>query len=161
MSFCIWISFMSPRRNFVWFALLMTVCGSACEIPTTIKVEGGNPPVFRMSGSGSLGRLVVRGPKAIHDITGPDAAAYWYIKVEQHENVARLSPLTYGKTPAGYVQIYPESGDATPLVENEIYYLQIDAADAPGIQGYFVIRNGKVRFANDRYELEEKGNGQG
>jgi len=47
------------------------------------------------------------------------------------QNVGRLSPITYGKIPEGYVQVYTEQGAATPLSENEIHYIQGDTTVRP------------------------------
>jgi len=136
-------------------AVLITV---SCEIDTKLRIEGGNPPRFNMSGSGALGRLVVRGPKTLRHIDGPDSSAYWYIEIENAKvaGVWRLSPITYGSVPEGYAQKYPEHGAATPLSENEIYYVQVDTSNANGTSKHFVIRNGKVEFADYESELSGK-----
>jgi hypothetical protein len=130
----------------------------SCEVDTKLQVKGGNPPQFVMSGSGDLGRLVVRGPKTLRHIDGPDSSAYWYIEIENPKvsKVSLLSPIAYGAAPPGYIQKYPESGSATPLIENEIYYVQVDTSNANGTSKYFIIKKGKVEFAD--YESQLTGN---
>jgi hypothetical protein len=145
-------------KNFVTLYILFTaliLCG--CERDTKLKIEGGNPLQFQMSGSGWLGRLVVRGHKTLRKIDGPDASAYWYIEAgDQAHGVSKLSPIVYGKIPEGFVQKYPESCMAPALSENEIYYVQVDTTNANGSSKYFVIQNGKVKFADHESELSER-----
>jgi len=138
---------------------LTAITVSSCEIATTLRVENGNPPKIIMSGSGSLGRLVIRGPKTFRKSLGPDSWAYWCIKPKDKDsscNVGSISPLSYGIIPDGYEQIYPEQGNAPPLSDERIYYIQVDTNDAPGASGCFVIRNGKFKYAKTEYELSEE-----
>jgi hypothetical protein len=139
------------------FALILLML-SSCEIPTKLKMEDGNPPRIILSGSGQLGRLVISGPRNFRKISGPDYSAYWYIEYDRGDerNVRGLSPIKYGEIPSGYKQKYPESGNAPPLSDEGVYYIQIDTVNAPGASGYFSIRNGKLKFAQYEYELSEK-----
>jgi hypothetical protein len=110
-----------------------------------------------MSGNGTLSRLVIRGHKTLRKIPGPDSSAVWYIKMIDYDHgqlVSRLSPISYGKLPTGYVQKYPEQGEAPQLEENVIYYIQVDTWNANGASGYFLIKDGKINFA--KYESELK-----
>ena len=149
---------MRNRLTTITLLLIAAVAGLSCEIDTKLTITGGNPPQFHMTGSGLLGRIVVRGPKTLRRIDGPDSSAYWYIEPKDGEsmrNVERLSPITYGKAPEGYVQVYPEKGEAQPLLENETYYIQVSTTNANGTFKHFVIRKGKVVFADYEYELNE------
>jgi len=72
---------------------------------------------------------------------------YWMIEPAREadlQTVERLSPITYGRVPKGYVQIYPEHGEAPSLVEGEEYHIQILTNDAPIAQAFFTIRNGRA-----------------
>ena len=141
----------SPLPLLILCAAVM-LCG--CERDTKLKIEGGNPPQFQMSGSGWLGRLVVRGHKTLRKIDGPDASTYWYLESGAEPNgVSKLSPIVYGKIPEGCLQKYPESGVAPVLSENEIYYVQVDTTNANGTSKYFIIQNGSVKFADYESEL--------
>src|SRR5258708_23818953 len=113
-------------------SLLATLCLllpviAACERDTKLTIKGGNPPTFVMSGSGSLGTLRVRGPKKQREAEGEDASIYWLIKTKEDYGryIEDLGPVIYGIVPKGYVQVYPEKGEAAPpLVEGDKYYLQ-------------------------------------
>ncbi len=58
-----------------------------------------------------------------------------------------MGPIIYGQVPPGYKQVYPEEGEAPPLVEGRIYNVRIDAYNAPGVIKDFIIRDGKVAEA--------------
>ena len=62
--------------------------------------------------------------------------------------VENLSPITYGKVPEGYKQVYPEQGNAPALVEGERYYVWVGTFDANGAGKHFIIRNGKVEVSD-------------
>lgn len=113
-----------------------------------------------MSGSGELSRLVVRGHKRQRDVDGPDASAYWYIKPKKGGGgrlaVEEVSPITYGKVPEGYEQLYPEDGQPPPpLVEGQRFYVRVDTVNANGASLWFIIRNGKVEFSEYEHSLKE------
>lgn len=141
------------------WALLFSVSSlTACERHTRLQVTQDNPPKFEMSGSGSLARFRVRGPK-VRDVLGEDQYVVWQIEVKSGswgEDVESLSPLTYGKVPAGYVQKYPEQGEAPPLTEGEVYYVRVDTNNANGAFKHFVLKQGKVVSADYPYELQGK-----
>src|SRR4030095_3384573 len=74
-----------------------------------------------MSSNGTLSRLSIVGHRTLRNIDGPDSSAVWQIKMKDYENgqtVSSLSPVVYGKLPKGYVQVYPEQGEAAELEEN-------------------------------------------
>ena len=131
----------------------------SCEVDTKLRVEGGNPPDIAMSGNGTLSRLVIRGYKTLRRIDGPDSSAVWYIEIvdyEQGKLVSRLSPIAYGKTPNGYIQVYPEQGEAVLLEENVAYFIQVETWNANGASGFFIIRDGKTKFATHESELDKR-----
>ncbi|HKR60801.1 MAG TPA: hypothetical protein VJS64_13855, partial [Pyrinomonadaceae bacterium] len=111
------------------------------------RIEFGNPPTFVLSGSGTLGALRVRGPRKQREAAGEEASVYWEIEPKAEDsdrNVERLGPIAYGQVPEGYVQIYPEHGQAPPLVEGERYNIRIATNNANGVDKFFVIRYGKI-----------------
>lgn len=130
------------------FAVALTL---ACERPTKIFIEGGNPPTFRMTGNGSLRAIRVRGPKKQREAEGEEASFYWYIKSEKGgaKNVEDVGQITYGKVPEGYVQVYPERGEAPPLIEGERYLVRVSTVNANGADKVFSIRSGKVVDISD------------
>ena len=151
---------MVNKGKLVCYFILPVVAASAvsCEIDTKLTVEGSNPPRFTMTGNGELTSIRVRGPHEQRDAEGEDMYLYWVIKLKSEgteRDVRDVSPVIYGKVPDGYVQAYPENGEAPPIVEGEHYYVQVITNDANGDDGHFTIPNGKVRFAKFEYQLTE------
>jgi hypothetical protein len=123
------------------------------ERHTKLNVLGGNPPQFQMSGSGTLGALRITGHKKQREAVGPDAVTYWMIEPEngyaKGEAIEILSPITYGKIPRGYVQTYPEQGEAPSLVEGEIYTIHAETFNANhGIKRFFMEAGKAVEMLN-------------
>jgi hypothetical protein len=109
-----------------------------------------------MSGNGTLSRLAIIGHRTLRNIDGPDSSAMWQIKMKDYDygqTVSRLSPIIYGKLPRGYVQVYPEQGEAPELEENVTYLIDVETMNANGERGYFKITDGKVKFAKYEYLL--------
>src|SRR5262245_43853752 len=69
------------------YIFLTAITVSSCEIATALRVENGNPPKIIMSGSGSLGRLMIRGPKTFRKSLGPDSWAYWCIEPKDKDGL--------------------------------------------------------------------------
>jgi hypothetical protein len=151
---------MINNRKLLFYFILPIVAASAvsCEIDTKLTVAGGNPPRFTMTGSGDLTSIRIRGPHKQRDAEGEDMYLYWVIKLKgegTERDVRDVSPVIYGIVPDGYIQAYPENGEAPPLVEGEHYYVQVITNYANGDDGHFTIHNGKVRFAKYEYQLKE------
>ena len=138
------------RYSLAVFLLLIVGVALSCERDTQLVIQGSNPPVFVMSGSGSLGTIRVRGPEKQRDAEGEDAFLYWVIVnlEDQEKNAGRLGPVTYGKVPQGYKQVYPEHGEVPQLVEGERYNIRIATFNANGVDKFFVIRNGKIEVSD-------------
>jgi hypothetical protein len=129
------------------FAVMVSIINMACERATTISFEDGNPPKFVLSGSGSLGLLRVGGPDKQRDAFGETAFLYWVIEPitkDSDRSVESIGPITYSQVPSGYKQVYPENGEAPPLIEGKRYSIKISTINAPGIIKDFTIRDGKV-----------------
>ena len=138
--------------------VMLIMASASCEVDTKLTVEGGNPPKFLLSGSGTLSRLVIRGYKTLRKIEGPDASAFWYIETRDAQSlksIRTLGPITYGQVPEGYVQVYPERGTAPQLEENEVYYVEVNTNGANGADGFFIIKDGKIRFAKYESQLKD------
>jgi hypothetical protein len=134
-------------KAFASFLALVISMGLACERNTVLKIEGGNPPKFVMSGNGILGGLMVRGPKKQREAEGEDALIYWRIRNLRDEavRVEEIGAIIYGTVPEGYRQIYPENGTAPPLIDGEKYYIRVDTSEANGAQKYFTLQNGIIK----------------
>jgi hypothetical protein len=119
----------------------------ACERATTLTFEGGPPVKFMLAGSGWLGSLRIGGPKKRREAFGETALLYWEIEPISADSVRRIekiSPIIYGKVPAGYRQLFPASGEPPPLIEGDTYNIRVSTNNAPGIIKDFTIRDGKV-----------------
>jgi hypothetical protein len=53
----------------------------ACERHTTLSIQGGTIPTFKLTGSGDLFSVRLRGPKKQREAIGEDAAIYWEIRL--------------------------------------------------------------------------------
>ncbi len=128
-------------------AICSVVLAVTCERATKVRLVGGNPPIFILSGSGSLSTLVIHGPKQ-RDIVGDRAYAVWEIVPTNGDanakSIESLGQITYGVAPEGYKQEYPEQGTPPALVENQRYGYWFQTINAPHARGYFEIRNGKA-----------------
>jgi hypothetical protein len=124
--------------------LMLSLITVACERDTRLVIERSHTPKFILSGSGELGSLRVVGPLRQREAHGEDASVYWMIKPAQEgdpERIETLSPITYGRVPLGYVQIYPEQGEAPPLLESESYFIDVSTNGANGVRRNFTLLN--------------------
>jgi len=138
--------------------LFLALISLSCEIDTKLRIEGSNPLKVIMSGNGTLSRLVIRGHKTLRKVEGPDSSAVWRIEMTDYDKgqiVSRLSPIIYGQLPKGYIQVYPEQGEAPELEENVTYWIEVETWNANGASGYFLITSGRAKFAQYEYLLKE------
>jgi len=132
--------------------LLLVMSLQLCERRTVVKLEGGNPPTFVLSGSGRLGEVIVFGPEQesiANSNPFDETHAVWKIapRKDGSDNakpVAEVGRIIYGVVPAGYEQIKPRSGAATPLLPGVRYRYWFVTVDSPHGSGYFEIRDGKA-----------------
>lgn len=129
-------------------SLLIVLSLSCGERRTEVRLEGTNPPVFVMSGSGNL--VEFRVTTRIDDNALPlskRSKVIWRIvpKTRDGERVERIGSITYGVVPAGYKQAVPDNGESPPLLAPGKYYAYaLETINAPHASGYFEIRNGKA-----------------
>lgn len=129
--------------------VLFLVFVTACERETTIKLSGGNPPMFLLSGSGNVGAVTIYGPEREQSQEPfSNEGAIWKIVpeagYEAGAKVENLRMITYGIAPKGYKQIIPQEGVAPALQSNQRYSYWIDTTNAPHAGGFFEIVNGKA-----------------
>jgi hypothetical protein len=142
------------RASLTFSILLVVPLIVCCEIDTKLKVTGGNPPVFQMSGNARLSSIRVRGHNTQRNVLGEDALIYWEIDNNRGDRtLGDLGSVIYGKIPDGYVQKYPETGAAPQLDEGQHYYVRVTTANANGDEGYFIILDGKVYYSRIASEL--------
>jgi tellurite resistance protein TerC len=111
---------------------------------TVVRLEG-NPPIFHLSGSGSLAHLLICGSK--RDSTGDDEDFnLWEIEpiggYKKGRCVEDIRVITYGVVPTGYRQSHPDQNTPPPpLAPGTKYEYWFDTTDAPHARSYFVIRD--------------------
>ncbi len=66
---------------------------------------------------------------------------------DEGQTVSSLSPIVYGKLPRGYLQVYPEQGEAPELEENVTYFIEVETMNANGARAYLKVVDGRVKFA--------------
>ena len=127
-------------------AFFLTVV--ACERTGSLQIGGDDRPTFEMSGGGTLGYLRVRGPQKQREGGAETAVIYWEIEPEagysNGKYISELRQITYGRVPAGYLQKYPEHGEAPRLVEGESYSVRLGLLSADDINKRFMIQDGRV-----------------
>lgn len=137
-------SYELPLLIEVILLLTLSLTTMACERDTRLVIEQTDTVKFLLSGSGTLGSLRVVGPSRQREAYGEDASVYWMIRPKPEmdpERIETLSPITYGKVPPGYMQVYPEQGEAPPLVEKETYFVDISTNGANGVRRNFSVQN--------------------
>jgi hypothetical protein len=119
---------------------------------TKIRLEGADPPVFILSGTGRLAHLVIYAPppselEGNQDLSLAESPwkTLWEIEpiggYERARKIEDIGAVRYGVVPAGYKQNYPDNGVGPPaLVRGNKYEYWFDTADAPHARNCFVIR---------------------
>src|SRR2546428_6704979 len=110
----------------------------SCERKTTVRVEGGNPPTFVLSGSGRLDEVLIFSPEAeatAQSSPFDETHAIWKI-VGEKRGEEGMSPvnslrLTYGTPPKGYQQVKPQGGPPPTLIEGKRYGYWFVTVNAP------------------------------
>jgi tellurite resistance protein TerC len=119
---------------------------------TTVRMEG-NPPVFFLSGSGTLAHLLICGSRP-QVVGGDHDFSLWEIVpvggYQQGRPVEDIGAIKYGVVPQGYRQSHPEDGTPPPtLAPGNRYEYWFDTTDAPHARSYFVIRDIKPVAVED------------
>jgi hypothetical protein len=140
--------------------IFLVILSVSCEIDTKMRISGGNPPAFMMTGNGILTSIRVRGNQRQREAHGEDQYLHWVIEVKDDRgtSVGKIGSVTYGKVPEGYQQVYPEKGDAPAIIEGQHYYVRIVTSNANGADGYFMVQNGKALFDPIESELPAETN---
>ena len=128
-------------------ALLLLFSSSCGERKTAVRLEGGNPPRFVMSGSGTLVGLSV-GLNVQDKTLKPSerSSVLWRIVPASGHGgeVESVGSVTYGVVPEGYRQAIPAAGEQPPsLTPGNYYYYYLETINAPHADGDFEIRDGK------------------
>lgn len=93
--------------------------------------------------------LRVYGPgerKSDSDIE-PYGTTYWEIRPKSDYDLrthAEVSPISYGKVPEGFLQVYPEGGPPPPLFEGGRFAFSLVVEGGDAVNALFTIRQNKV-----------------
>ncbi len=143
----IWISLLVVLIVLSVSVLASIVWPRVVVLPTKVKLEGANPPIFNLSGTGLLAHLVIYSAKvtATDDgLTETSAETLWEIEpiggYAGGKRVEEIGAIEYGVVPPGYKQIQPRSGAPQALQKGHKYEYWFDTADAPHARNYFIIR---------------------
>lgn len=116
-------------------------------LPTRVRLEGANPPIFNLSGTGILAHLVIYAAKDTDTGDGQEVTSVetiWEIEPTAGYAVGRrvdeIGAVQYGVVPTGYKQVHPKSGTPPSLQKGQKYEYWFDTADAPHARNYFIIR---------------------
>ena len=139
-------------KRLLAFLCLVAWGFSSCERRTQVKIEGGNPPTFVISGSGRLDELLVFAPEQEQmSKVNPfdDQNAIWIVKAEAKAEtskmpVEQIGKITYGVVPKGYSQTKPIDSPPPQLVSGKRYKYWFVTLNAPWAAGYFEIRDSKA-----------------
>src|SRR5215217_5217760 len=130
---------------------LLTLTGCSLERDTIVSVEGGNPPTFRLTRSGTQDFLLVR-ELPQEEIADPtrvplETEVFWEIrhKGPRLPPADSWPPITYGTVPPDFKQLIPRSGKPKPLQEGKTYEAGGSASNANGGSVWFKIENGKPK----------------
>ena len=131
--------------------LVFALKGCTLERPTTVTVEGGNPPTFKLEGSGNQDFLLVRVLSA-KEIANPsirpvETEELWELRPKGpvQPPADDWPPITYGTVPPDFVQTIPRSGKPKPLEEGKTYEAGGSASNANGGSVWFKIENGQPK----------------
>jgi hypothetical protein len=140
------------RMKKIALCSLLVLTTTSCERDTSVKLRGGNPPVFELSGSGRLHFMSILGHKKLRQDVGEKGVTVWGIEMSDPDPdrarwVEDIASVTYGKVPDGYKQIYPENNAPAPtLTEGVQYEYWVETWNANRARGYFCIKDGKPEY---------------
>lgn len=142
-------------RHYCAIVVLLLLTG--CERPTKVSLalsETGSGIVFRVTGNGSLGEMLVYGPEYADHATSPSDRKYaiWQLEPDggylSGRTLDAIGEIAYGTVPAGYKQVTPAQGSPEMIVPGQTYYVVFSTVGATGFAGFFHLRNGKTEFVH-------------
>jgi tellurite resistance protein TerC len=143
----IWVSLLVVLGVLSTSVLASIIWRKVEVLPTRVKLEGSNPPVFNLSGTGILAHLVIFTARDTDTDDGQEqmcAETIWEIEPTGGYAVGRrveeIGAIQYGVVPTGYKQTHPKNGTPPSLAKGHKYEYWFDTADAPHARNYFIIR---------------------
>src|SRR3989442_2620413 len=142
---------LSPMKHCVLLAVVFIFLGGCrSERSTEVRLEGEALPIFVLSGSGRLAIFTISALPSEEKISSPySVMPLWRIEAESGylsgRPVEEIGKLTYGRLPAGYKQVYPESNQSPqPILPGTIYEFYFETTGAPHARGLFEVQKGKT-----------------
>jgi len=133
-----------------WLLAVVVLSASCYEVDMTVALDEGNPPTFKLSGSGKLIQfLVMEVPPWNQTQTVQRRSdvntVLWQIRPTGENKIWSLPKITYGQIPSGFEQVYPAGNTAPPvLVEGKVYEVGGTAYNANGGFIWIIVHDGKV-----------------
>ena len=130
---------------------IATFC-SGCDQRPQLVIEGGNRPLFKVTGPGRIMLITVSGP----DFNNPNSREpgsrymkpFWQIQALTEIDIALIEQsggIRYGQVPDGFRQVFPQNGVAPEsLMENELFTFDLRLGNGEALGARFVIHNGKA-----------------
>jgi hypothetical protein len=132
-------------------ALLSAACDP--DLNTYVKITGGNPPTFVLSGVGTCNGLRIYEQGYRGDLNDK-SHMMWAIAPEGEGNGKSLNEvggITYGVIPKGYKQVIPDGGvSPVALSEGERYRYYVPGSVSRPSDGYFEIHNNKAEIVEKK-----------
>jgi len=150
-----------------WFrcsilAMLTLILSGCLEVPTQVKLEGSQIPVFALAGTGNLGSFSIYSLPPEEKLKSRDQIKLlWKIMSEPNGSAGyslrAVGKVTYGVVPKGYKQVFPETG-ASPegIVPGARYSFYCETTNAPHAGGLFALKNGLAIKLNERVPCFEE-----
>jgi hypothetical protein len=150
-------------RALILLALTLSGC---LEVPTRVKVEGGDVPAFALFGTGNLASFSVSSlPPEEKLLSRDQIKLLWKLVAQPNNSAGRplrdIGKLTYGTVPDGYKQVFPEKG-APPerIVPNARYSFYCDTTNAPHAGGLFMLTSGHATKLDEQVPCFEERDGK-
>lgn len=148
----IWISLVVVLSVLTASILASIIWPKVLVVATRVRLEGANPPIFNLSGTGTLCHVAIfdtPDPGTEDEQNGLEGATIWEIEpIDGYEcgrKVEEIGEIQYGVVPAGYKQTQPNDGIVPPtLIKGQKYEYWFDTADAPHARRYFIIRGNRA-----------------
>lgn len=141
------------------YLFVASLAFTSCRRGTGLVIEKGPPLRFVLSGPGTLDSFRLSGPDLEREPNRQgdgerlmSLKVYWELAPREGNNrrLDEIGSITYGKVPDGFVQVQPPSGIPAPIVERDLYNVQVLVRDDHGINRFFAIQDGKIVAEGDR-----------
>jgi len=153
----IWISLVVVLSVLTISIVASVIWPKVLVVATRVRLEGGNPPIFNLSGTGTLCHVAIFEVPEPERTNGGEANApktLWEIEpvagYECGRKVEEIGEIQYGVVPSGYKQTHPQNGGVPEsLTKGARYEYWFDTTDAPHARRYFILRSNRAVEVSD------------